>query len=73
VLEEIGLGSVGYKLVDVTERVLLSSHETVVRRNLGSLGLSGAGRLLVTNLEVSLILLVVVLLSVFIDSINRHG
>ena len=72
-LEEIGLGSVGYKLVDVAERVLLSSHETVVRGDLRSLGLSRARGLLVTDLEVSLILLVVVLLGVLINSVNLHG
>jgi hypothetical protein len=52
---------------------LLSSHETIVRGDLRSLGFSRARGLLVTDLEVSLILLVVVLLSVLINSIDLHG
>ena len=72
VLEEIGLRSVGHKLVDVTEGVLLSSHQAVVRGHLWGLGLSWAGRVLFTQFKMTLVLLVVVLLSVLVHSINLH-
>jgi len=51
---------------------LLSAHESVVSRDLGSLGLSWAGRLLVADFKMALILLVVVFLGVFVDAINLH-
>jgi len=72
VLEEIGLRSVGHKLVDVTEGVLLSSHQAVVRGHLWGLGLSWAGRVLFTQFKMTLVLIVVVLLSVLVHSINLH-
>jgi hypothetical protein len=46
VLEEVGLGSVGDQLVDVTEGVLLSSHQSVVGGNLWGLRFSWARRVL---------------------------
>jgi len=43
-----------------------------VSRDLGSLSLSWAGRLLVADFKMALILLLVVFLSVFVDAINLH-
>lgn len=71
-LEEVGLRPVGHQFVDVTKRVLLSSHESVVTGNLRSSGFSWAGRVLLSQFKVTIVLFVVVVLSVFIGTLNSH-
>jgi len=72
VLEEVRLGSVGDQLVDVTEGVLLSSHESVVDRDLWGLSFSWAGRVLFSQFKMTLVFVVVVGLGVGVNSIDSH-
>jgi len=72
VLEEVGLRPVGHQFVDVTKRVLFSSHESVVSWDFRSSGFSWAGRVLLSQFKVAIVLFVVEVLSVFIGTLNSH-
>lgn len=72
VLEEIDLGLLRHKVIDVAKRVDLVT-ETVVRRNLHNNGGSGLRLLNLTKREVSLVLLQIVVLSGLVNTANSES